>query len=147
MTARRQEFGQIQRLNLVQGPRFPRTQKIQKDREFPGALLKGRRPKLKAVLTVLFVVPKHLLCDWTKMNLFDVRAGTSDAAVLSKVRKHLYTKHDMPPPALARLVRFPIPSTILLHKARREIPRKLISQLSLVGKLDEVCPDCSIPIP
>jgi len=81
------------------------------------------------------------------MDLFDVRTGTSDAAVLRKVLKRLYTKHDMPPPSLARIVRLLIPATILLHKARREIPRKLISQLPLAGKLDEVCPDCSIPIP
>ncbi len=146
VTPKRQEFGQIQRLNLAQGPRFPRTQKIQKDREFPATLLKGRRPKLKSILTVLFVVLKHLLCGRTKMDLFDVGAGTSDAAVLSKVRKHLYSNHDMPPPFLARLIHHFIPNRILLHKASCQIPGKLNSQFLLAGKLDEVFPYCSIPI-
>jgi hypothetical protein len=81
------------------------------------------------------------------MDLFDVGAGTFDAAAVRKVLKHLHTNHDMLAPSLARLVSFLIPGTILLHKARREISRKLISQLHLAGKLDEVFPDCSIPIP
>jgi hypothetical protein len=81
------------------------------------------------------------------MDLFDVRAGTSDTAGLRKVLKHLYSNHDMPSPSLARLIYLLIPHAILLHKARREIPRKFISQLPLAGKLDEVSPDCSIPIP
>jgi hypothetical protein len=124
-----------------------RIQKIQKDREFSNARSKSRWPKLKAILTVLFVVTEHLLDGGKKMDLFCVGAGTFDAAVVRKLLKRLYTKHDMRSPFLARLVRLFIPTTILLHKARREIRRKLISQLPLAGKLDDVFPDCSIPIP
>jgi hypothetical protein len=53
----------------------------------------------------------------------------------------------MPPPSLARLIRLFTPEAIFLHKARCQIPGKLISQFVLAGKLDEVCPDGSIPIP
>jgi hypothetical protein len=95
----------------------------------------------------LFVVTKHLLEGGKKMDLFCVGDGTFDTAEVRKVLKHLYPNHDMPSPSLARLVCFLIPDTILLHKTCREIPRKLVSQLPLAGKLDEVFPDCSIPIP
>jgi hypothetical protein len=108
--------------------------------------LKGRRPKLKSILTVLFIVTEYLLNGWKKMDLFHVDDGTFDAAVLSKVRKRVYTKHDMPSPSLARLIHLLIPHAILLHKARRQIPGKLISQSVPAGKLDEVPPDGSIPV-
>jgi len=112
-----------------------------------GARSKSRWPKLKSILTVLFIVTQYLLQGWKKMDLFCVGDGTFDTAMVRKVLKHLYTKHDMLSPSLARLIHLLIPHAILLHKARREIPRKLISQLPLAGKLDEVFPDCSIPIP
>ena len=111
VTPRRQEFGQIQRLNLVQGPCFPRIQKIQKDREFSGARSKSRWPKLESILTVLFVVTKCILHGWKKVDLFQVGESTFDTAVLRKLLKRLYTKHDMPSPSLARLVCLFIPAS------------------------------------
>ena len=43
--------------------------------------MKGPRPKLKSILTVLFVVTKCILHGRNKMDLFHVRERSFDAAV------------------------------------------------------------------
>ena len=141
------KLGQIQRLNLVQGPPFPGMEKIQKDREFGHTQAKGRRAEVESILTILFVITKGVLQGGKKMNGLHLRECSLNAPVLSKVGQHLDAEFHMPAPALAQLTPLLVPDAILLKEARRQIRGKLISQFLAAGKSDEVFPDGTIPIP
>jgi hypothetical protein len=70
-----------------------------------------------------------------------------DATVLRKIRKHLDPPHHVPAPAFARCFHLRLTDARLLEKVVRHIFRKLISEILLVRKLNEVFPDGPISIP
>jgi hypothetical protein len=76
--------------------------------------MKGARPKVEATLTVLLVVTKCILHGRSKLDRLHLRERSFDAAVLSKIRKHLDTPHHMPAPALAPLIDLLFTDAILL---------------------------------
>src|SRR5487761_132860 len=122
-------------------------EKIQEDREICRTPVKGPRPMVEPIFTILFVITKCALHGGKKMNCLHSRDRSFNATVLGEIRKHLYAELHMPTPAIIRPLQLPAADAMLLQKARRHIRGKFISQFLSAGKFDEVFPDCSIPIP
>ena len=102
--------------------------------------------KVKAFLTILYVVTKCILQGWNKMDRLHLRERSFDVSGLSKICKDPYSPVNMLAPALAWSFHLLITDAILLQKAHRQITGKLITQFVSVGKLDEVLPSCPISI-
>src|SRR5262250_1684326 len=109
--------------------------------------MKSPRPKVKAILTILYVLTKRILHRRNKTDRLHIGEHSFHTAGLSKICKHLYSPRYMLAPALARPFHLIITDPILFEKAHRQSPGKLISQFVSVGKLDEVLPNCPISIP
>src|SRR5215469_17669189 len=121
--------------------------KIQEDRKICRTSVKGPRPKVEPIFTILFVITKCALHGRKKMDCLHSRERSFNAPVLSEIGKHLYAEPHIPTPAITPLLYLLVPDAILLQKARCHIRGKFIFQFLSTGKFDEVFPDCSIPIP
>jgi hypothetical protein len=122
-------------------------EKIQEDREICRMPVKGPRPKVEPIFTILFVITKCAVHGGKKMDCLHSRERSFNASVLSEIGKHLYADFHIPTPAITPPLHLPVPDAILLQKARRHIRGKFISQFLSARKFDEVFPDCPIPIP
>lgn len=122
-------------------------QTIQAERQVFAALLQRRWPQLQSIRPVLFIGSQDVLYGGKQTDLCRVRPGRDNTAVRRKVCKDLDTTRNMTPPSFARRRSLHLPRARRFHKARGQRRGKLVSQLLLVRKLDEVLPDGVIPIP
>jgi hypothetical protein len=93
-------------------------EKIEKDRDFCRTRVKGPRPKVEPILTILLVITKCFLHGRNKMDCLHLREWTFNAPVLGEIGKHLYFERDMLAPAIARLIHLLVPDAIYSSRKR-----------------------------